>query len=300
MTVTGPVPADRLGVTLPHEHLLLDLYRLFQPHRDFLMNDIELAIDELRPFAEAGGRTVVEVTPTDAGRDPAGLKRIAEASGLNVIMGTGRYREPSYEPSIWQRSTNDIAAEFIHEIEVGVGGVRAGIIGEIGIHGYTLSPAEERVHRASARAQMRTGVAITTHANAAPVGLLQLDVFAEEGVDLRRVVIGHCDTYPRVDYHEAILERGAYVQFDTVRGIWAHETRRQVSQLLHHIRNGHLERLLISQDIALDKFLTAYGGNGYAYLVTQFVDLLREAGLSQEQIDILLIENPRRVLAGHG
>lgn len=298
MTVLGPVPAAELGITLTHEHLLLDLFQYFQPHREFLVNDRALAAQELELYARAGGRTLVELTTPDIGRDPAGLAEIARETGVNIVMGCGRYREPFYEPELWKRSTADVAQMLIDEIEQGIDGVRPGIIGEIGTHDPWVSPVEERVFRASARAHKATGLTITLHANASAVGLRQLDVLAEEGVDLRRVVVGHCDTYPFSEYHRAVLERGAWVEFDTIRGSFDFETKRQLDQLLLLINEGHIGRLLLSQDVCTNRFYTVYGGNGYAFLITEFVQQMLNAGLDREQIDTLLVENPRRMLTG--
>ena len=322
-TVLGEMPADELGFTHTHEHLLMDsvrrtldgaaveelvartrrhmmmdLFRGFQPDRGFLLHDLELVVAELAHFTSAGGSTMVDVTTPDMGRDPKGLVEISRQTGINVVMSTGRYRHPFYEESLDRTPTVELAAMFISEIEQGVDGVKAGIIGEIGTHEPFVSAAEERVHRAAARAHLATGVTISTHANASPVGLAQLDLFEDEGVDLRRVVIGHCDTYPFLDYHRAILDRGAYVQYDTIRGNFEFETRRQIDQLLTLISEGHIGRLLLAQDLAVTRFYKAYGGRGFDFIVTEFVERLRAAGLSQEQIDILTILNPRHMLSG--
>lgn len=299
MTVRGPVSGADLGITLPHEHLLLDLYQVFQPHRDMKLYDKDLAAAELDLYAKAGGGTLVEVTTPDLGRDPKGLVELSDRTGVHIVMGTGRYREPFYEQDIWRMTTNQVADLFILEIREGVdGGIRPGIIGEIGVHGPFISPAEERVHRAVARAHLATGLAITLHANATPIGLPQLDLLSEEGVDLSRVVVGHCDTYADRSYHLAILEKGAYVEYDTIRGSWDFETKRQLKMVLDMVEQGYIDRLLLSQDLAVDKFYTAYGGNGYTFVVSKFAALLRDAGLSEAQLRQLLVDNPRRMLTG--
>lgn len=296
ITVLGPVPADSLGVTLPHEHLLFDLLKGFQPHREFLVNDPSLVVSELEAFVDAGGTALVELTTPDFGRDPEGLREISLATGIHIVMSTGRYREPFYEGTLRQRSTQDLADEFAREIETGVDGIRAGIIGEIGTHEPFVSPAEERVHRAAARAHLTTGAAITTHSNASAVGLAQLDIFEEEGADLRRVVVGHCDTHPFLDYHRAILSRGAYVEFDTVRGVFEFETQRQLAQTKQLIDDGYAEQLLLSQDMATNRLYSAYGGPGFGYLASEFLQRLRGEGVSDEVIEIITVENPKRIL----
>src|SRR4051812_47181188 len=120
MTVLGPVKAAELGITLPHEHLIIDLFKVFQPHRELLMNDGDLAAEELQLFADAGGGTVVELTTPDLGRDHHALVEISRRTGVNIVMCTGRYREPFYEPELWRMPTRQVADLFIREIEEGV------------------------------------------------------------------------------------------------------------------------------------------------------------------------------------
>jgi phosphotriesterase-related protein len=298
-TVLGSISPDDLGITLPHEHVFLDLYRVNR-FRERLLNDVELMTDEVARFKQAGGGAIVDVTTRDLGRRPSALREVSQRTGVHIVMATGRYREPWFEREIWTRTTADLARELIGEIENGVDGIRPGIIGEIGADEYHISPAEERVHRAAARAHKATGLAITTHTIACPLGLTQLDIFEEEGVDLRRVIIGHCDSYPFLDYHEAIAKRGAYVQFDLVRGLpgYEYETRRQVRLVCELVQRGYGRQLLLSHDICDLQKLAVNGGPGYAYIPSKFVQLLEGAGVAREQVNMILVANPRRVLSG--
>lgn len=296
MTVTGPVA--ELGRVLPHEHVFLDLYRVFQPHREMKLFDKELAAREVGVLAAGGLTTLVELSTADLGRDPVGLREVSERTGVQIVMGSGWYRETFYPTDLWTWPTARLAEELIRDIETGVDGICPGIIGEIGTHAAHVSPVEERVHRAAARAHLATGLTISTHSNATPVGLAQLDVFEEEGVPLDRVVIGHCDTYPFPEHHLQILDRGAWVQFDTIRGAYEFETERQIDLICALLERGHIGRLLLSQDIAVDRLLKAYGGNGYDYLFTEFADRLRERGLSSEELTQIFETNPYRMLTG--
>ena len=183
---------------------------------------------------------------------------------------------------------------------MGETGVRPGIIGEIGTDKPWLSAQEERVHRAVARAARRTGLAITTHAVLSPVGLDQLRVFEAEGADPTRVVIGHADSYPHLDHYLAIVERGASVEFDFLGMSFTPQERhgegRVVERLCELLARGHVERVLLSQDVCHDAQLTRYGGNGYAYLAETFLPRLREAGVSEAEIETMTVANPRRLL----
>jgi predicted metal-dependent phosphotriesterase family hydrolase len=298
-TVLGPVDASQLGVVLTHEHLWIDLYRVNR-FRERILNDVDLVSNEVEKFKAEGGSTIMDVTTPDLARNPAALQEISRRTGVHVVMGAGRYREGWYEPDLWQRTAADLGAEFARDVEVGVDGIKAGFFGEIGVDGYHLSPIEERIHRGVAKAHVRTGAPITTHAIGSPVGLEQLDLFEEERVDLRRVAVGHCDSYPFYEYHVAIAQRQAYVQFDLIRGLpgYEYEEIKQIESIKRLADDGYLDRILLSHDICDLQKLTVNGGPGYAYVLQGFVPKLRAAGLSSGQLDRILIENPRRLLAG--
>jgi phosphotriesterase-related protein len=132
------------------------------------------------------------------------------------------------------------------------------------------------------------------------VGLDQLAVFEAEGADLTRVVIGHADSYPDGAYHRAIVDRGATVEFDflgmSFTPLERHGEGRIVESICDLLARGHVERILLSQDVCHDSQLTRYGGNGYTYLVDTFLPRLREAGVSDDEIRTITIDNPRRLL----
>ncbi|MET1231871.1 MAG: phosphotriesterase [Candidatus Limnocylindrales bacterium] len=304
-TVRGRVAAESLGITLPHEHTRCVLWQI--PNRwDYwqLTGDEDVMIAELDRFRLVGGSCLVDVSLDAIGRDPARLRRLAEASGLHLIMGCGWYRQAYYPPEarIGQRTSDELADELVAEFEEGVRGtsIRPGIIGEIGTDKPWLTGEEERVHRAAARAARRTGMAVTTHAVMSPVGLAQLRVFEEEGLDPGRVVIGHADSYPDGAYHRAIAERGANLEFDflgmTFTPVERHGEPRLIRLLMALLEAGHAERVLLSQDVCHDSQLAAYEGHGYTYLAETFLPRLRSMGVDEATIETMTIDNPRRIL----
>ena len=304
-TVLGPIDPADLGVTLPHEHTQIALWQI--PDRwDYwqLTRDRVTILQELAAFREAGGRSLVDLTLPGVGRDPAWLVDLAQASGLHLVMGCGWYRGAYYQADalIDRRSVDDLADELVREATLGVGesGVRPGIIGEIGTDKPWLSAQEERVHRATARAARRTGLAITTHAVLSPGGLAQLKIFEEEGADPARVVIGHADSYPVLEHYLAIVERGASVEFDflgmTFTATERHGEGRVVELLCDLLARGHLDRILLSQDVCYDSQLLRYGGQGYTYLARTFLPRLLAAGVSEAEISAIRVANPRRLL----
>ncbi len=303
-TVLGPIEPDALGFTLPHEHTQIALWHI-ESRWDYwqLTRDEPVILAELAQFRAAGGSGLVDLTPTGVGRDPAWLVGLATASDLHIVMGCGWYRTAYYPPEalIDRRSADDLADELVREATDGVGesGIRPGIIGEIGTDKPWVSPSEERVHRAAARASRRTGLAITTHAVLSDVGLAQLRIFEEEGADPARVVIGHADSYPVLDHYLAVIGRGANLEFDFIGMPWERERvgeTRVVELVCELLGRGHGDRLFLSQDVCSDSQLKAFGGNGYTYLTETFLPRLREAGVSEDEITTMTVANPRRLL----
>jgi phosphotriesterase-related protein len=305
MTVLGPVDPSVLGFTLPHEHTQIALWQISGRYDYWeLTRDEPVIRDELRLFREAGGRSLCDLTLDGVGRDPRWLAGLARASGLNIVMGGGWYRNPYYPPEarLDRRMTDEIAEELVAEATVGVGdtGVRIGILGEIGTDKPWVAPIEERVFRAVARASRRTGLAISTHAAQSPVGVLQLQILEEEGADPGRVVIGHADSYPRLAHYLGLLERGASIEFDFL-GMAFEPTEkygeaRVVDLLLELLSRGYGDRILLSQDVCHNSQLRCYEGNGYTYLQTTFLPRLLARGVGQAEIDQMTVANPRRVL----
>jgi len=304
-TVRGPIDPGSLGFTLPHEHTAITLWHI--PNRwDYweLRRDEPIISAELARFVATGGTALVDLTLPGVGRDTAWLAHMSEVSGLHIVMGAGWYREAYYpvEALIDRRPVDDLADEIVREASEGVAGtgIRAGIIGEIGTDKPWLSALEERVHRAAARAAKRTGLAITTHAVQSTVGLDQLTVFEAEGADLSRVVIGHADSQPDPAYHRAIVDRGASVEFDflgmSFTPLERHGEGRVVESICDLLAAGHVERILLSQDVCHDSQLAHYGGNGYTYLADTFLPRLRVAGVSDDEIRTITVDNPRRLL----
>jgi predicted metal-dependent phosphotriesterase family hydrolase len=304
MTVSGPIPPDRLGITLPHEHTGIALWHVDR-RWDYweLTPDEDLIVEELRDFRRRGGGSLVDLTLDGVGRDPHRLRRLASATGLNIVMGAGWYRGAHYpaEALIDRRGVDELAQQIVDEFEHGVAGsgIRPGIIGEIGTDKPWVSALEERVHRAAARAATATGMAITTHGVQSPVGLAQLRIFTEEGVDPGRVVIGHADSFPSLDFYLEVLGAGANLQFDFLGhrfGVEEALEPRLVEMIVELLERGFAPQLLLSQDVCHNRQLKAYGGFGYVYLQQHFLPTLRTAAVGEGEIRQMTIDNPARVL----
>jgi predicted metal-dependent phosphotriesterase family hydrolase len=298
MTVLGSVPGLELGPTQVHEHLVSDS-NLAWIAGDLtkLLNHPEVAVEELRGYRDAGGRSLVDVTTPDLGRDPEALRAIAEASDVYVIMGCGFYREPYYPSWLNETSTAELARRLVTEIEEGVGetGIRPGIIGEIGSHKSWVSGVEERVFRAAGRAQRETGLPVMTH-SPPRAALEHLSLLRESGADPARVALGHCDSWLNFEYHEAIAKTGAFLSFDLIgHAMYPDEWRADhISEL---VRRGFVDQILLSTDTYTKTQLRAWGGGGYGFLRETFLPRLREKGVSDDELERITVANPARLLS---
>ena len=299
MTVRGPVPAAELGHVQPHEHVLIDLGRAtYRWDYEGLLNDARVAGDELAAYRAAGGTTICDLTPADAGRDPAGLVRASAASDVHIVMGCGWYRWPYYPEAIDRSSTAELADVLVREIpgwRRRHGDPTRGDR-EIGSDKAWVSGLEERVFRAAARAQSRTGLGLMTHTP--PSGAIaQLEILLDAGADPSRVAIGHSDGLLDLDYHAAIRRHGAFLSFDLV-GLPLYPDDWRARHLVELVRAGYLESILLSTDMCHRSRLRAWGGTGYPFLLEAFLPRLRALGLDEGELDVLTCANPRRFLAG--
>lgn len=338
MTVEGPLPVSGLGPTHIHEHLYVDCRPILGVHGypvvseapltietaaearwnpggfpdNYHQTDVRLVVEELRPFHAAGGRTIVEVTPSHLSREPAILREISRRSGVHVIMGGGYYLAPTHPEGTSDRSTEDIAQELIEEWNSGVGesGIRPGIIGEIGT-GDPVQPEELRMLRAVAWAHLETDLPISIHLHPWGFeGLKVLDALQAEGVDPERVILGHMNTaIENEPYQMELLESGVNLAYDLMGfdhsmiglGKYPPSDYDIVNRLVDLAARGHLNQLFVSQDMGGVKTrLLAYGGWGYAHTLRHVVPLFRAAGWGDPEVEALLVRNPARVLTISG
>ena len=299
-TVLGEIAPDKAGVTLSHEHLICDLWPLF-PSYDNILDDEGLAASELGRYKAAGGATVVDCTSIGLRRNPEALRRISRAAGVNIVMGTGWYREKVYPAYVHERSANELAEFMVRELDDGAEGTkaRAGMIGEIGTERYHITPGQERVFRAAARAQKRTGVSIWTHTtHFGELALEQIALLREEGVPHARIVISHLGDRRDFSALDKIARTGVYLSVDNIgyqgEGYPRDEVRAE--NVVKLIANGHLEQIMLSLDVCAKSHLSAYGGKGYAYVQEKFLPRLRSAGVTDDQIAQMTVANPRRAL----
>jgi phosphotriesterase-related protein len=299
ITVLGAIAPEELGVTQTHEHLILDAYDHYGDY-GFVIDDEELVARELQEFTRHGGRTICDVTLDEIGRNPQALARLSHAAGINVVMGCGWYREFAYPEIVAEKNSNELAEILVREIEIGVGdtGIRAGLIGEIGTGRHYIKPAEERVFRAAALAQQQTGVAISTHTTRwGTLALEQIAMLREFGADMQKVIIGHLGDRISVQHLLPIAEQGVHLEIDNIGYTDYQPEWVRADNVAALCKEGFVEKVLLSEDICLLKHLRYQGGKGYGYLLEVFIPLLKERGVSDEQIHQMLVLNPAKVLS---
>jgi phosphotriesterase-related protein len=299
-TVTGLVEPESLGFTLPHEHVHLEMWDRDGQGFVSQIDDDEVLAAELEAFRDVGGTCLVDQTPRSAGRRPARLRALSERTGIKIVCSTGWYTEPYYPPEerIGRQSVAGLEAILRREIEDGIGdsGVKPGLIGEIGASQGWVSPIEERVHRAAARAQVATGLPLATHTIHHGAGIQQMEIFDDEGVDPGRVVIGHSDTFPSLEYCLRIAEWGGYVAFDNIGFQLGDHEAVLVRLIADLIERGHTDRLVLSHDMGQMTELGSRGGRGLTYISTTFLPLLAAAGIDEETRRRITADNPLRWL----
>ena len=289
------------GYILPHEHIFCD----FTPvtgDLDHLLNDKDLALRELAYFERVGGVTIVDITPSDLGRQPELLAEIAEKTSLNIIMSTGWYRKAFYPPIIDSSSTKSLAQAMITELTDGIAlqdgrKIKAGIIGEIGVDRDVVSAQEERVLRAAAIAALETGAPISTHSSMYPVGIKQLEILQQYPISSSKIIIGHADTYLNLDYHMAIVDAGCYVQFDTIGRHHMNSDHDRAVAIMRLVERGYQDQILLSTDRCFRSDLKTFGGFGYDYLFTTFKELLEKFGLAEQKFNQITQKNPQNALS---
>lgn len=276
------------------------------------LQDEQQTIKEAMFFkAAGGGNTIVEVTPKGGlGRNPQGLARVARETGLNVIMGTGYYIEALHPPELAGMTDMEITEGFIEELTIGIGdtGICAGIIGEIGCSN-PIGEVEKKVLRCCAAAQRKTGAPIYLHPSPGNDLVLEnVRILDEAGADLGRVIVGHIDIqeFETTTCHK-LMNMGCYIGFDSFglegfmqlpdNGSYIEPNdMKRMNRIINFINDGYLEHILLSQDVGTKERLIAYGGFGYGHVLRDIVPIMRIKGLSEKQIDTLLIENPKRIL----
>ena len=329
-TVTGDVRPEELRMVLSHEHLFIDLRHqapadalerpltaadrpalMCDPYmlRDNLvLDDFAAAADECRMLAEQHCDTVVDCSTDEIGRDPAKLAELSRQTGIKIVMGCGNYTGDTHSEEFRAGDEGVLAEKLIAEIDSGIGGVRPGIIGEIGTSREIL-PSERKALRIAGRAQKHSGLAVQVHiypwsAN----GLEALKELEAQGVAPDRIVICHSDVTPDKRYIRELLNAGVYVQLDNfgkeftpraggfAAGAFARDSER-AELAAWIIDSGFGDQLLLTNDVCLKCMLKSRGGAGYCRIFADIVPMIAALGVPEEYLKgHILHDNPVAML----
>lgn len=296
MTVLGPIPPEELGVCLPHVHLLCDPPGADDDHR---LLDTERAEAEVEAFITMNGRSLVECTTRDCGRNTAGILEIAQWVPAHLINVTGRKNDHYASQMENASDAAALAEEFIADLTVGMDGTdaRAGVI-KVGTSLNQITPVEQTTIRAAGKAHTRTGAPVTTHIEEGTMAVELLDQLEEAGVPANRVIIGHMDRVPmEIDRHIDVLEKGAFLQFDQIGKSDTYTDQQRADRIAELIAAGFGDQILLSLDYGRRSLLSSYDGSpGLPYMSEWFMVLLMESGLEALQVRKLVVENPARAL----
>ena len=371
-TVLGPVSPQALGLTLPHEHVLVDMTlgacsaealidqtesgkkaasvpeagweagedgpgtaatwreKWNQPiclenrgdvarnwfyYGDYKISDIEDVIYEANLFKRHGGGCLVDQTSIGLGRDPKGLQQVSRATGVHIVMATSYYTQEYHPGHVADLDIDALAGRILRDLDQGVGGgVQAGIIGEVGL-GTQIHPDEEKVLRASARAQRASGAPLSVHPGFGPDAIwAAVRILQDEEADLSRVVMCHCDhrlasrPAPNSFDPEPFLElatTGMYLEFDCFGWEESYRQRGNVdapndairlNEIMALVEAGYASKVLMSHDIALQHWQRKYGGHGWQHIPESVTALMRYKGFEEDLIQRIIIDNPRELL----
>jgi phosphotriesterase-related protein len=303
-TVLGPIDASKLGFTLTHEHVVPADYEAPGSRKTFSSRAISVAdaVDKLKAARDAGINTVVDLSPSEAGRDVRFSEEVSRKSGMQIVVCTG---QRLFLPELKDRTTQELTELFIKEIEQGIDGtgIKAGVIKAATVSdggARSVTVFEERVLRAAARASKATGVPIETHSNSRlRGGIKQAEVFEAEGVSPARVSIGHSDDTDDMDYLIGLAKRGYTLGMD--HAFWGMAPgaslpwKKRVESVKRLIDAGFVDRIFFSNDwVHGDVERDKVNPEGMLFTLRKTIPYLKQLGVSEQQIQAITIENPKR------
>jgi phosphotriesterase-related protein len=321
-TVTGMVDAEQLGTTLIHEHLLnrdeavhnqwpqAGAAKEEPPHVVAPGEEYDIAVREAKAAVDLGIKTIGEPTAMFLGRDVEFMRRVSEETGLQVIPCTGIYTYDHLPQFFVNRDPDQIADLFVQDIEQGIQGteIKAAFI-KCAADEPGVNENIEKVHRATARASLRTGAPIMAHSRpASQTGPRQVEIFDEEGVDLSKVQIAHCGDTDDVAYIEGLIEKGVWVGLDRygLDIFLPYEKRQETAKAL--LERGYADRIFLSADSVattdwfppnvIEQLIAAGAAHDWTIRIVpeKVLPELREWGLTEEQERTMMVENPVRWL----
>ncbi len=302
MTVKGPVKASEMGVSLTHEHILVDFIGADSVNESRWDKSIvsEKAMPYLLAIKKLGCKTFVECTPEYIGRDPVLLKSLSESTGLNIITNTGYYgaANDKYVPKhAYEKSAEELASGWVDEWNNGIGstGIKPGFI-KIGVDSKSLSDIDRKLVIAAAKTHLNTGLIIASHTGPAIPALEQLEILEKEGVDPEAFIWVHAQGEKDLSNHIKAAKMGSWIGLDGINEDNCEEYVRLIKNLKD---NDLLDKVLLSHDAGWYDPAKENGGEfrGFTTLFEKLIPLLKAEGFTEKEIDQLMITNPAEAYA---
>jgi phosphotriesterase-related protein len=293
-TVQGAIPADTLGLTLPHEHIMCDFIGAEKTgkHRYNADEVVEVMTLYLKEVHDLGAKSFFDCTPMFIGRDVEILARLSKATGINIVTNTGLYKEPFLPQYAFEVSADGLAERWVKEYEEGIEGaaIKPGFI-KIAVNPGALIPVQQKIVRAAAKTHQATGLTIASHTGHGPAALETIDILESEQVAPENFIVVHTDSEPNHEYHLQIAKRGAWVEYDAIGRKPPEQHLEWIASLLDA---GYEDQLLLSMDAGWYWVGEERGGKvmPYTYLVKESIPRMREAGIAEETIHKLTTTNP--------
>jgi len=298
-TTLGNLSLNDAGLILPHEHIFTDLRTpdsegAGKADKEDVAKKMVPYLHDLRKF---GVSILIECTPEGVGRRPDILKAVSDAANFPLVIATGIYREPWVPKWAYDYSVEELANWMIKELEVGIGdtGVKAGFI-KVSANDDEITSVEKKILRAAARASLKTDSLIASHTVKGRVVSAQLQILEEEGVSPDRFVWVHTQAEPDIDMHYEMAKRGVWIEYD---GIGWGPDEQYLNLITSALGKGFINNILISQDAGWYDPAKDNGGEikPYDYICNIFLEKLKSAGVSGEEIDIIMRQNPFRAFS---
>lgn len=284
------------GITLIHEHTTIDLSKV-KNNDDCNLNCMNETIEEFKELYKFGVRNIIDVTAKGMGRNLEYVDKVSKESNINIVCSTGYYKEHFLPQEVYENDIETLSEIMVNELLIGMENTnkKAGLIGEIGTSNNAFNEDEIKVFKASIIAQKKIGCVISTHTTLSTMAIEQANFFIENNVNPNKVIIGHQDLKGDFDQITKLIDLGFYVGFDTIgkNNYFLDEER---ANLIYKLQEtNRIDKVCLSLDITRKSNMKYKGGIGYSYLFTDFIPLLKKHGVSDESINLMLIENPKRL-----
>ena len=298
VTVTGPIAVAEMGLTLPHEHIMLDMTKPGEQSPDHDRVEIRRRIlPYLEEIKKHGVQTFVECTPMYICRDPILLREISEETGIRIVTNTGQYKPPALPRRTYEISDEELAEEWIAEARDGIGGtgILPGFV-KTAVEGEPLQAVNRKVIRAAALTSSETGLPIATHTGAVIAANEVLDIIEKEGVAPETWIFVHAQNETDMDALTTFAKRGSWIELD---GIGPDSVERHMRSLLALLAAGRINQVMLSHDKGWYTVGEPDGGDikPYTFLFTDFIPLLKDKGVSQAELETMMIANPAKAFA---